>query len=58
MNIKKTKEEKFNPVLTHMTMGMIGDLDRIALNNGVSRNEVIRQACRVFIKKGKFKKGY
>jgi hypothetical protein len=52
-NIKKSEEEKFYPVMANMTMKMMGELDTIALDNNIARNEVIRIACGSIIKNKK-----
>jgi hypothetical protein len=51
----KSKEEnaKYHNIWTGMQMQMIGDLDRVALNNGTSRNDIIRRACTFLLKNKK-----
>ena len=44
-NQKKTKEEKLNPVICHMTDELNAGLFSVANDYGLSRNEVIRIAC-------------
>ena len=43
-NHKKTKEEKLNPVICHMTDELNAGLFSVANDYGLTRNEVIRIA--------------
>ena len=44
-NQKKTKKEKLNPVICHMTDELNAGLFSVANDFGLTRNEVIRIAC-------------
>ena len=44
-NHKKSKEEKLNPVICHMTDELNAGLFSVANDYGLTRNEVIRIAC-------------
>lgn len=52
-NTKKTEETKYQPVIAGMVMQMIGDLDTVAIDNKISRNEVIRIFCSFGLKNKK-----
>ena len=58
-NQKKTKEEKLNPVICHMTDELNAGLFSVANDYGLTRNEVIRIACFNLINnKKKIMKGF
>lgn len=52
-NHKKTKEEKLEQVITHMTDSMNARLLAIAHDYGLTRNEVVRIACNYLIENTK-----
>ena len=52
-NQKKTKEEKLNPVICHMTDELNAGLFSVANDYGLTRNEVVRIACNFLIKNSK-----
>jgi len=50
---KKNYEEKYQNIWVGLRPIMIGDLDKIAIMNGISRNEVIRLASDFLLKNKK-----
>ena len=52
-NHKKTVEQKLQPCINMMRLAMIGKLDSIAIDNDISRNEVVRRACEFLLKNPK-----
>ena len=52
-NQKKTKEEKLNPVICHMTDELNAGLFSVANDYGLTRNEVVRIACNYLIENTK-----
>jgi len=52
-NIRKSDDVKYNQIIANMNIGMIGELDTIALDNKISRNEVIRIFCNYGLKNRK-----
>ena len=52
-NHKKSKEEKLNPVICHMTDELNAGLFSVANDYGLTRNEVVRIACSFLIKNTK-----
>ncbi len=52
-NHKKSKEEKLNPVICHMTDELNAGLFSVAHDYGLTRNEVVRIACNYLIENTK-----
>ena len=52
-NKEKTEEAKYHNIWAGMQLNMIGDLDEVALDNTISRNEIIRRACAYLLKNKK-----
>ena len=44
-NKTKQQDVRMSPVIASMNSNMIGQLDSVAIDNNISRNEVIRRAC-------------